>query len=382
MTTTVPSETRATTAKQLRKLRARRLALRLLLGVALPTALSLVYYGLLVQPEYESVSAFTVQSADGSSAPSALQLIVASVPGSASRDVMLVREYIESRDMLEHLSAEHGFVEHYADDEMDWFSRLPADAPIEDRYEYYLDRVSVQHDESSGVLTLRVRAFTRAKAHELGEAILAASEQMVNRLSQRARADRIELAQTELGLAEGRLTKARQDLRGLQADRGELDPTASAAGLLEVRSRLEAELAIARAELSTLSASLQANAPQVAEQRRRVAALQREIDGQSRRLSGPTGQDISDTIASFEPLVIEKEFAQRAYESALTSLELARVDAAQQHRYLVRIAGPSRPEDTTYPELWYAVLTVLVLSFALLGIGTLLVASVREHANV
>src|SRR5690606_3552031 len=111
------------------------------------------------------------------------------------------------------------------------------------------------------------------------------------------------------------------------------------------------------------------DAPQVVEQRRRVAALQRQIDEQSRRLSGADGEGLGDTIASFEPVVIEKEFAQRAYESALTSLELARVDAARQHRYLVRIAGPSRPEDPAYPRFWYAVLTVLALSFALLGIG-------------
>lgn len=382
MTTTAPSEARASTAKQLRRLRARRLILRMLVGVGLPTALSIVYYGALVQPEYESIATFTVQSADGSGSASALQLIVASVPGSASRDVMLVREYIQSRDMLEHLTREHAFTDHYAEAGVDWFSRLAPDAPAEDRYDYYLEHVSVEHDETSGVLTLRVRAFSREKAHQLAEAILAASEQMVNRLSERARADRIDLARRELGRAEQRLSKARQELRELQADQGELDPMHSAAALLEVRGRLEAELAIARAELSTLSATLQPSAPQVAEQRRRVAALQRQIDEQTRRLSGPDAEDIGDTIASFEPVVIEKEFAQRAYESTLTSLELARVDAARQHRYLVRIAGPSRPEDTSYPELWYAVLTVLVLSFALLGIGTLLVASVREHANV
>lgn len=382
MTTTVPSETRASTAKQLRRMRARRLIVRLVVGVGLPTALSIVYYGALVQPQYESVSTFTVQSADGAGPPSALQLLVASVPGSATRDVMLVREYVRSRDMLEHLTREHAFIEHYTDGEVDWASRLAADAPVEDRYEYFLDHVDIEHDETSGVLTLRVRAFSREKAHELGEAILAASERMVNRLSERARTDRIELARQELTRAEERLSKARQDLRQIQTERGELDPTRSAAGLLEVRSRLEAELAIARAELSTLSASLQPNSPQVVEQRRRVSALQRQIDEQTRRLSGPDGEDIGDTIASFEPIVIEKEFAQRAYESALTSIELARVDAARQHRYLVRIAGPSRPEDTSYPELWYAVLTAFVLSFALLGIGTLLVASVREHANV
>lgn len=382
MTSTVPNETRASTAKQLRRMRARRLTVRLLLGVGIPTLLSVVYYGVLVEPQYESVATFTVQSADGAGPPSALQMLVSSVPGSASRDMMLVREYIQSRDMLEHLVKEHGFVEHYGNSDIAWFSRLDPEAPAEERYDYYRDHISVEHDETAGVLTLRIRAFSREKAHELGEAILAASEQMVNRLSERARTDRIELAQNELSRAEERLTNARRALRALQTERGELDPVQSATILFEVRSRLEAELAIARAELETMRATLQPNAPQVAAQRRRVAALQRQIDEQTGRLSGAGTDDLGDTIASFEPLVIEKEFAQHAYQSALSSLELARVDATRQHRYLVRISGPSRPEDTSYPELWYAVLTVFVLSFALLGIGTLLVASIREHANV
>ena len=87
-------------------------------------------------------------------------------------------------------------------------------------------------------------------------------------------------------------------------------------------------------------------------------------------------------LAQFEPVVVEKEFAQHAYESALQSLELARVDASRQHRYLVRIAEPSEPDEPTHPQFWYSVLTVLALSFALLGVGTLLIASIREHANV
>lgn len=382
MTTSVPSDTRAKTAKQLRRLRARRLALRLVLGVGLPTMLASIYYGGLVQPRYESVTTFTIQSADGTPGTSALQLLVANVPGTAGRDVMLVQEYAQSRDMLALLMREHGWAEHYSDPEVDWFSRLPADAPFEDQYEFYLDHLRLEHDSASGVLTLSVQAFSREKAEQLGQAILDASEQMVNELSERARNDRIELSQTEVRRAEQRLSKARQDLRELQAQRGDLDPTRSAASLLEVRSRLEGELAIARAELSTLSATLQSDAPPVLEQRRRVAALQRQIDEQNRRLSGAEGQGLGEAIASFEPVVIEKEFAQRAYESALTSLELARVDAARQHRYLVRIAGPSRPESPAYPRFWYAVLTVLALSFALLGIGTLLIASIREHANV
>jgi capsular polysaccharide transport system permease protein len=381
MTTTVPSDTRAATVKQLRRIRARRLILRLGIGVGLPTILAAIYYGLIVTPQYESVTSFTVQSADGGYSPTALQMLITQSSGTAS-DSLLVLEYIHSRDMMEHLISEHRFAQHYETGARDFMSRLPADASSDAQYEFYRDHVVAEYDNTSAVLTLRVRAFSARQAHAIAQAILAASERMVNDMNTRARNDRIELSQREVDRAEQRLGRARTRLAEAQSRHGELNPVASAEGILTVRSRLEGELAIARAELESLRGTLQPDTQAVQDQRRRVAALQRQIDEQTARLSGPETEDISDTIASFEPIVIEKEFAERAYESAMTSLELARVDADRQHRYLVRIAAPSRPEEAAFPQFWYSVLTVLVLSFALLGIGTLLLASVREHANV
>ena len=123
-------------------------------------------------------------------------------------------------------------------------------------------------------------------------------------------------------------------------------------------------------------------APEITAARRRVAALEAQIEEQSQRLAGDGEGGITAELAQFEPVVVEKEFAQHAYESALQSLELARVDASRQHRYLVRIAEPSEPDEPTHPQFWYSVLTALVLAFAVLSIGTLVIASIREHANV
>lgn len=383
MSTSVPSDTRAKTAKQLRRARARRLAIRLGLGLGIPLILAGLYYGVYVTPRYESVTTFTIESAESDVPTSALQMLVANAPGTSGRDVLLVQEYIRSRDMLRHLMEEHDYVAHYSSPEADWVSRLDPDAPFEDVYDYYLDHIEVVHDSQSGVLTLGVQAFDAETAHRLGEAILAASERMVNELSDSARQDRIELAQRELTRAEQRLSEARRALRELQAERGDLNPMASAEAILGIRSRLEGELAIARAELSTLRATQPVGSPEVTAARRRVAALERQIEEQNQRLAGSEDdQGLNAELAQFEPVVIEKEFAQRAYESALTSLEMARVDASRQHRYVVRIAGPSQPDDPTHPSFWYSVLTVLVLAFALLGVGTLLLASIREHANV
>jgi len=374
---------KVSTAAALRKKRARRLALRLVLGVGLPTLIAGIYFGLVATPQYQSVSTFTIQSADTQSAPT-LELLVATVPGSgATRDVLLVQSYVQSRDMLRQLMEEHGFVEHYSSEDVDWWSRLPADAPFEDIYDYYDDKVIAEYDSLSSVVTVRVRAFSAAKARELAEAILASSEQMVNRMMEQARTDRIELSLEEVRRAEERLGAARARLLEIQGERAEIDPRASAEAVIGVRSGLEGELAAARAELTTLRATLQPGTPQLVAAQQRVASLARQVEDQTRRLAASDRPDgLSADIAAFEPAMAEKEFAEHAYVSALKSLELSRLEASRQHRYLVMIARPSEPDEATHPRVWIAVLTVFVLSFALLGIGTLLLASVREHANL
>lgn len=371
---------KAATARELRKARQRGMLIRLALFVGLPTLLATLYFGLVAAPEFESTSAFTVRSADGGGGVG-IEFFMAAVPGSsAGRDAILVQEYILSRDMLTRLEANEGFIDHYRDGG-DFYSRLSATANFEERFEYYLDHVSVEHDSQSGVISLAVRAFTSEQARQLNQAMVQAGEEMVNQLNDRSRADRIALARRELESAEARLTRARAALVAFQAEHDEINPLESAAALLTVRSELEGELASARAELSAMRRVLQPNAPEVVALRSRVAALQSQVASQTARLSdGETG--FAATIAAFEPLVVEKEFAQHAYQSTLTALEMARVEADRQHRYIITVASPSTPDAPTHPDGLRGVVTVLVVSFMLLGVGSLLLASVREHANL
>ncbi|MEZ4326862.1 MAG: hypothetical protein R3B40_16720 [Polyangiales bacterium] len=370
----------AATARDLRKARQRRTVVRLGVGVVLPTLLALLYYGVIAAPQYESVSTFTVRSADGGGGMG-LEFFIASVPGSsAGADAMLAQSFILSRDMLAKLEAENDFVAHYRD-HGDFLSALDADADTESRFAYYARHVHVEHDSTSGVITLSVRAYSAEKAAELNAAMLTAAEQLVNELNTRSRADRIALAQQELTNVEARLTAARAALVAFQAQHDEINPLESAAAVLAVRNQLEGELASARAELIALRRVLQPNAPEVVALRTRIAALQGQVDNQTARLSnGETG--FAATIAAFEPLMVEKEFAQHAYQSALTALEMARIEADRQNRYVVTVSRPSLPDAATHPDEVRGVLTVTVICFMLLGVGSLLLASVREHANV
>ena len=68
-----------------------------------------------------------------------------------------------------------------------------------------------------------------------------------------------------------------------------------------------------------------------------------------------------------------------AAEAAVRQLELLRDG---QTRYLTVISGPSKPDEARYPRRVWGVATVFVVSFALMGIFSLLFGAVREHAKV
>lgn len=362
----------------------RRLLRIFLLWVGLPTLLAAIYYGLVASDQFESESHYTINSSE-MQVSVGLDALLSSGMGvgtASDRDALAAQAFILSRDVLGRLDKELGFIAHYQSDRIDWLARLPADASFEDAYEYYGDVVDVLYDGASGVSTLTVKAATAADAQRFAQAILHYAEEMVNGLSERARQDRIRFAQQEVTAGEQRLAKARQAILALQLESSDLNPEASATSILSVRGELEGELAKAQAELRDLQAFMRDDTHPVAALKQRVASLEAQVADENSKLVDAKPRSLSSSISRFEPLVLEKEFAQKAYESALASLELARAEAAQQHRYLATVASPSLPDEAAYPERMLDVFIVFILSLLGLGIGSLLLAAVREHANL
>jgi len=367
---------------RLRRQRMVGLAKRFAAFVLLPTLLATIYYGFVASDQYESHAQFTIHSVEAKSG-GLDGLLGGLVGGGSSRDTLIVRDHILSRDMLARLDEEHHFSETWQSPELDVLARLPADASFEEAFDFYLDHVFVEYDSNSGALSLVVRAPDPELAKAFAEAILTYSEEQVNELSLRERADRTRYAEEQVAQSEERLTKARQAVLEQQKENAELSPQAEAGSSMTIRTSLESELAHARARLMELESFMTPDAPKVKAVRQRVKALSAQVGAEKSRVVGPKGEGgLAKSMADFEAAVVEKEFAEAAYRSAMTNLEIARADAARQHRYLAVIATPSLPDESTYPERWLGVLTVFLMSFLLMGIGSLLVASVREHARV
>jgi capsular polysaccharide transport system ATP-binding protein len=86
-------------------------------------------------------------------------------------------------------------------------------------------------------------------------------------------------------------------------------------------------------------------------------------------------------LAGFDRLNLEREFADRQLASALASLDVSQMDAQRQQLFVARIVQPQRPGYALYPERWFIMGSAATVLLVLYGLGWLLMAGVREHAN-
>jgi capsule polysaccharide export protein KpsE/RkpR len=121
----------------------------------------------------------------------------------------------------------------------------------------------------------------------------------------------------------------------------------------------------------------------IADAERVVASARAELLRVQRQLAEG---ELTESAASAEQraalsaLRLEKSLAKRSYESAQVQLEKARADR-HKRTHILSLASPSLPDQAAYPRRGYGILTVFFAALALFGIGKLLVAAVREHAQ-
>ena len=240
-------------SQEIRQARVKSLVRRLLIFVALPTFLGIIYYSLVVSSQYESVAIFTVQSNTGGKT------------SNAKRDALLIKEYALSRAMLSRLIETQKFTEHYQGDDADFLSDLPSGATSEEVYEYYLGKTEIEYLSDSGALRLSLRAFDGKVAQSLSEAILRGAEEMANASSSDAHANRLSLAETLLAEAETMMHTAQSQLSEIE-HKNEVQPdgttTITPQGKAALTSaRFKRDLAQKRYEdaLEALEATRQAN---------------------------------------------------------------------------------------------------------------------------
>jgi capsular polysaccharide transport system permease protein len=356
-----------------------------LLLVLLPTALVGAYYAGYAADLYESEARFQIRGRGASSGGGAGGGI-ASLAGMAAMrsgadEAQAVKNFVDSHDAIAGLRRTLDLVGIWRRPEADMFARLWWEEPEAERLlRYYRSRVKLDYDMETGVSTLRVLAFRPGDAQTIAAELLRMSEELVNRFSLRSIEDQMRVARQDVANAEARVLAAREAITAFREREQALDPTRSAGAALETIGRLEASLSQARAELQERRAFMRPDNPQIQVLNNRIAALSAQIATERGRVTRGD-EALTQQVAGFERLQLEREFADRQLASATASLEQARSDAQRQQIFLMRVAEPNMPEHALYPQGVFNTVTVLIALSVMFGIGWLLIAGAREHAS-
>lgn len=348
--------------------------------VIVPTLVIAAYFQGIAADQFISEARFVVRGRSDAGTPSlGAALAQAGLGGGqGSNDAQTVREFMISHDATRRLDERLQLAEIYRRPEADPWARLWFTDP-ERMTRYLSGMITVSHENSAGVVSLRVRSFRPEDSRAIAENLLQLGEDLVNRLSERAREDTLRIARSEVAIAERRVVAARDALTAFREREQNLDASGQLRAAVETVARMEATLAQARTELRERSAFMRADNPALLVTTNRIAALEREIaEERARQTRGNTA--ITQQLAEFERLTMEREFADRQLASATQSLEMARVEAGRQQLYLARVVEPNLAVHPLYPKKIISILSSFAVLSVVFCIGWLIVAGMREHA--
>lgn len=351
------------------------------LGCLLAIMLVSLYWGGLASDRYVSEANVVLESPQINTPGFSLSALMGG-SGSRGGDMLLLRDYLLSVDMLRRVEAQLGFREHYSADHIDWFSRLGSQqVPLEALHEYYRKRVSVELDDYAGVLRIRVTAFSPQVAHDVTRFLLAEGEKQMNRIGQRLAREQVRFLEKQVNELSVRFEHSRQVLLDYQNKNGLISPTGTVENLSAVVAQLESQKAILEARRSALASYQSARSPELLRVDSEISALQQQIEQREARMTRQSGDALNAVSSGYQRLELRARFAQESYSGALAALENTRIEAARKLRQLSVLQSPTLPEYPVEPRRLYniAVFTLIIIFLTL--IAQMMMLIIRDHRD-
>lgn len=353
------------------------------LTVVVPTLIAIIYYGFLASDIYISESKFVLRGPEKKSESDVGSLLKGMSASSSDDDAFAVQNFILSRDALGKLQDSLGIREAFSRTDVNIFDRFAGfswlENSFEDLYKYYQEKIGLEIDDTSGVSTLQVHAFTKEDAYAINEKLLELSENLVNKLNERARQDLIVFATNEVDIAESKAEQATAALSSYRNLKNVINPEQQTTLHFELISKLQESLITARGQLFQMETFTKSN-PQIPSIKARIQELEQEIQTETNRVAGGD-KSLARKAAEYERLSLDRDFADKLLSSTLSSLEMARNEAARKQMYLERIVQPNLPDDPLEPRRFRAILSTFLLGMVAWGVLSVLVASIKEHQD-
>ncbi|WP_283789615.1 lipopolysaccharide biosynthesis protein [Bermanella sp. WJH001] len=336
------------------------------------------YYAVVASPRYATVTLFVVKEA-GNNEAALMGIAALGSTSTAMRDALIIKEYIESREMAVSLDNEIGLKAHYQDDKWDTLSSLRDSATVEDYVEFYKQHISVRHDEMSDIVHIEVQAFTPEYSLLLGQTLLEKSESFINSLGDKMAKEQLAYAQKEVERLYANM-KNQQRLLVLFQNNNELyNPEQQGSAMLAAIGNLQAQIIGAQAKLKEMIAVMRDDAAEVKSQRILIKSLQQQLTEEQGKLTSDDQKSLNQITANFQEIKLNTELATGLYQAGLSSMEVVRADAYRKLKHLLIVQQPAQPETDQYPRRIYSIMTWFVSLLLVYLLGRLMWAIVKEH---
>lgn len=356
----------------------------LLIVVVLPTLVAAWFLWARAADQYASNLGFSVRREEAGSAIELLGGITA-LSGSSSSDTDILYKFLQSQDLVRRIDEQldlKGIWSHPAAAHDIIFGYDP-EGTIEDLISHWKRMVKINYDSSSGLIDLRVLSFTPEDSRQIAETIFRESSAMINDLSAIAREDAIRFARADLSEAEERLKTAREVMTEFRNRTQIVDPAIDTQGQMSLVNTLQAQLAEAMIELDLLRETTRDSDPRIESATRRIRVIEFRIAAERQKLGIGTetgaGNAFADLVGEYERLIVDREFAERAYTAALAGYDAALAEARRQSRYLAAHVRPTLAEKAEYPERMIILTVTGLFLFLIWSVIVLVGYSLRDR---
>ena len=263
---------------------------------------------------------------------------------------------------------------------IDPWSALKPDASIEKLRDYWNHRITVAVDRRSGIVFIKIGAFSPQDAQILAERVLNDGEHLLNDILVRSRTDAVQRAQEQLAKAKQQYTTALVRQQEWRMNRRAVDPVLAAETLGTSLMRLEQERIDATREIRVLERLSVRDAPALGVLRDRLRAIDSEIAGFKDSLAKTDGKvSAVDALAAYEESELDVRFAEMLQAIAVSGLQEADRRARGQSAFVNVFVPPSLPASPAGPSWWRATLFVFTMATIIWVNVTILIAVIRDH---
>ena len=261
--------------------------------------------------------------------------------------------------------------------------RIAPDASNEDLFAHYSKHVTVGYDPTEGVLRMEVSALSPEKSRIFSEALIGYAEERVDAITERKRNDQMEGANASFEDAESKMVEAQEKVLQLQEQLGVLDPKSETAGLMTQINTLEVQLVEKRLQLSQLMDNAQPNAARVSGVEGDIERLQQLIADLRSQMTneGQSDTSLASITARLRIAEVDLETRTMMMQEALQQLEVARIEANRQVRFLSIGVTPVPPDEPTYPKVFENTLISFFIFGAIYLLVSVTIAILREQVS-